>query len=865
MTAPLRPSTSSTTSTPHASQNTAPVAEFRCLFTHDLRRKQKRWQDGFVKFHTFNNRVMLYDTSRNFLGDTYWKETNDLQEGDELTLDKGVMVEVADALGVSQTDLTPLFEKKKDSPTTKSVMASTLPRSSVPLANILRGGSQLRHKSLNAVLKAPKGPIGKALPIKSPFELRQEKEKENEWAAAEREAKRQKTHHTTRRNITTVGKATTGSSTTVQPPARTFSVTTQPPARTALVHTKPKSHEAPDTSLHSEPNHDSSQVTIPSSPSGIEDSWRHASLATATREIASATEVTAPATPAARTPRLPQGKIPLPQLKEPPKPPPPPSSPPVSVSNRFSSDDFAPQPAKAPVKAPLGKPVQESVKEPETEKPSQSPPLKRKTKSLRLPTGTKRGILLCQSRSQQDRISQESSRRLSKEPISQKQKRPAISVEEHIILLSDDHGPLMQSRPPKVKSREAMSKQKDKTPQERDDRRRAKRSKLVQQLPEPSNDLFGDIEFVHGALDQQIYPPLSPQCSRFTTSMSPERHETSRPKSIEKEKSTKGPQPQPKMRPPGRPAKSALQTKKPVAEIEVDLETAIVDASAPKVRIPEPVDAATSQKTSSRQSPAVVAPPDPVTDGKSSTTAPHKTAPSAGGFRKKGKGAASKEPSPQPSPTKLFEPALPFPKRPPKTKKKAGPLMSTTELSALLQRSDKLHLRDDPIEEDNSQINTKILPSPNRALQRSRSENDAPIPSMSESWERKNIPPNNVPDLKDSDTATKPKPKPKPNPFKPHPKSKESTLASLVKKTDPRHRFKRTRSLNLDTGVGHIGTGDDDDAYAYTELPSPVLDTDVGPWSTEADDLFDWRPPGREKLSDEEGGMLVDGDSEDDF
>ena len=35
-------------------------------------------------------------------------------------------------------------------------------------------------------------------------------------------------------------------------------------------------------------------------------------------------------------------------------------------------------------------------------------------------------------------------------------------------------------------------------------------------------------------------------------------------------------------------------------------------------------------------------------------------------------------------------------------------------------------------------------------------------------------------------------------------------------------------------------------AMGEVDLPSPVVDKDVGPWSTEAGDLFDWRPPGRE-------------------
>ncbi|KAF2803944.1 uncharacterized protein BDZ99DRAFT_452362, partial [Mytilinidion resinicola] len=152
-------------------QNTAPVLEFRCLYTHDLRRKSKRWQDGFLRFHTFNKRVMVYDVPRNFIGDTHWKEEVDIQEGDEITLDKGVMIEVAEAIGILETDLTPLFEKRtKESP--KSGVRPAVPISATR-TNMLQGPSQLRHKSLNALLGTPRGPYGKAvLPSKSPFEAR---------------------------------------------------------------------------------------------------------------------------------------------------------------------------------------------------------------------------------------------------------------------------------------------------------------------------------------------------------------------------------------------------------------------------------------------------------------------------------------------------------------------------------------------------------------------------------------------------------------------------------------------------------------------------------------------------------------------
>ncbi|KAK7530158.1 uncharacterized protein J3D65DRAFT_526631, partial [Phyllosticta citribraziliensis] len=153
------------------SQNTAPVHEFACLYTHDLRRKQKRWHDGFLKFHTFNKRAMVYDQSRNHIGDTYWKEGNQMQEGDELTLENGVIVEVAEPKSTTQTDLTPILRKRPVPASSSGAVA------------------QPPNRPLSAVLGTPKGPLGKAqLPIRSPFEERQR----NDWTARERATKRQR-------------------------------------------------------------------------------------------------------------------------------------------------------------------------------------------------------------------------------------------------------------------------------------------------------------------------------------------------------------------------------------------------------------------------------------------------------------------------------------------------------------------------------------------------------------------------------------------------------------------------------------------------------------------------------------------------
>lgn len=169
------------------SQNTAPVLEFNCLYTHDVRKKQKKWQDGVLRYHTFNKRVMVYDVPRNLVGDMHWTGDDEIQEGDELSLERsGVMVEVADCIGRSETDLTELRKSKKISTTSAG---SYNPSRAAPTPSLLPASStvpnpntQLKHRSLNALLGTPKGPVGKAiLPTKSPFEQRRENAENERW------------------------------------------------------------------------------------------------------------------------------------------------------------------------------------------------------------------------------------------------------------------------------------------------------------------------------------------------------------------------------------------------------------------------------------------------------------------------------------------------------------------------------------------------------------------------------------------------------------------------------------------------------------------------------------------------------------
>jgi hypothetical protein len=146
-------------------------------------------------------------------------------------------------------------------------------------------------------------------------------------------------------------------------------------------------------------------------------------------------------------------------------------------------------------------------------------------------------------------------------------------------------------------------------------------------------------------------------------------------------------------------------------------------------------------------------------------------------------------------------------------------LISTTELAAqLLQKPKKGRKNLDPIEDDTGGAGAVMGKSPNRSFRRVRSENDAPIPSTADDWEKRNLP-KPVENAQDD----------------PGPAKKKSALSVLINKTDPRRKLKRTQSLQVETN-GRV-------VDEVLEVQSPVMDKDVGPWSTEAGDLFDWRPP----------------------
>ena len=118
---------------------------------------------------------MVYDESKNYIGDSHWREDEDLQEGTELKLDKGVLVDVGERIGRTETDLNSLLEKRRPEHGSSPTRAPLQPISLSSVSRTNGNQTQGRPKSLSAILGASQGPIGRArLPTKTPYEQRQD-------------------------------------------------------------------------------------------------------------------------------------------------------------------------------------------------------------------------------------------------------------------------------------------------------------------------------------------------------------------------------------------------------------------------------------------------------------------------------------------------------------------------------------------------------------------------------------------------------------------------------------------------------------------------------------------------------------------
>ena len=174
----------------------------------------------------------MYDVPRNFIGDTHWsghsggKSATVIEEGDELALESGILVEVAEAVGETETDLSELIRKRTVAKETRRGMPTELVKETSWIEKMNGGAAeeyryrhrhqqqqqhtqhtqraqeraqvqeqaqaqvQRKHKSLSSLLGTPKGPHGRAvLPSYSPYDVRFDQQ---EHGDSGRETKRQR-------------------------------------------------------------------------------------------------------------------------------------------------------------------------------------------------------------------------------------------------------------------------------------------------------------------------------------------------------------------------------------------------------------------------------------------------------------------------------------------------------------------------------------------------------------------------------------------------------------------------------------------------------------------------------------------------
>lgn len=111
---------------------------------------------------------MVYDSSWNFIGDLHWREAEEVQDGDEMELDKGVLVQVGESLGKTETDLTPLFEKRKQDqaspPSNESRRQPQQPHTPRPQ---ISAQPRQRDTSLSSILGIKRTPVANLIPAEN--------------------------------------------------------------------------------------------------------------------------------------------------------------------------------------------------------------------------------------------------------------------------------------------------------------------------------------------------------------------------------------------------------------------------------------------------------------------------------------------------------------------------------------------------------------------------------------------------------------------------------------------------------------------------------------------------------------------------
>jgi hypothetical protein len=250
----------------------------------------------------------------------------------------------------------------------------------------------------------------------------------------------------------------------------------------------------------------------------------------------------------------------------------------------------------------------------------------------------------------------------------------------------------------------------------------------------------------------------------------------------------------------------------------------------------------------------------PVLASVSPTKLKPKLALSTGGFRKKAQKAGdSATPGPIPKQQKQAVHAAPS---------ETLHVLPTEPVSATTRRAQpkKRPNEDQTLSEVHDRIAPVQQPPSTKRSRKSKTksscgDSEPPIPSISEEWERQNLPRRSSRSASDPEhTGTRPA-----IPAKDEDNQKANVaaaaftkiqqqvkrsravgLAALVQKTDPRRKALRSLFLNVDVDTNVRPANKAGVFEVGAEIMSPVADEDVGPWSTEAFDLMTWRPPGNE-------------------
>ena len=141
---------------------------------------------------------MVYDERSNFVGDSHWREDSELNEGEELELERGgILVEVGECIGTRDQDLSELVDKRVREREERAAAKAAGPRASLPRpqTSTPAAAQHLRPKPLNAVIGIPTGHYGRAMvSTLSPFEQKHSNNQTDEGNG--RSTKRQKRNDT---------------------------------------------------------------------------------------------------------------------------------------------------------------------------------------------------------------------------------------------------------------------------------------------------------------------------------------------------------------------------------------------------------------------------------------------------------------------------------------------------------------------------------------------------------------------------------------------------------------------------------------------------------------------------------------------